>query len=286
MNAPSVLDDPIFSMPVHPLAAIMFDSLTDDELNELAADIKANGLHHPLVIHDGVLIDGRNRREACKRAGVVPTTEEMPGENIAAFIIGANILRRHMTKGQIAMCTALIYLYAEKGGRGKNSVINNEASAAYLSHARTVVRVRPDLAPAVRDGAMPLDTAYKTAQADIAAADSTKQRVKILRSKNVDLADDYAAGELLLEDAEAIAAQRAETSRELRREIADAVDDIDLALATLQCADNLKILRDRCKKNRGTESELEIKMAIWSAHVADLLQSLQVARGVGDKAAE
>lgn len=48
--------------------------LAEDELNELAADMKANGLIHPLVVKEGVLIDGRNRREACRIAGVPVST--------------------------------------------------------------------------------------------------------------------------------------------------------------------------------------------------------------------
>ncbi len=45
--------------------------MTDDELAGLAADIKANGLIHPIVTDAaGVVIDGRNRLRACEIAGV------------------------------------------------------------------------------------------------------------------------------------------------------------------------------------------------------------------------
>ncbi len=67
-----------------------------------------------------MLIDGRNRREACKIAGVVPDVRELNGEDPKAFVISANIHRRHMTKGQRAMAVAKIYPDPEKGGRGKN----------------------------------------------------------------------------------------------------------------------------------------------------------------------
>jgi ParB-like chromosome segregation protein Spo0J len=62
----------IFSIPVHPVAD-KFLMLDEEELEELAADIKANGLQHPLVIAEVegklLLVDGRNRREACLRVG-------------------------------------------------------------------------------------------------------------------------------------------------------------------------------------------------------------------------
>ena len=54
----------------------------------------------------------------------------------------ANVHRRHLTKGQQAMATALAYPDVEKGGRGKKSVLNTElsVSSGYLAHARFVLR--------------------------------------------------------------------------------------------------------------------------------------------------
>jgi len=47
--------------------------LADDELDELAADIKARGLLQPIVLDaEGRVLDGRNRLAACKKAGVKP----------------------------------------------------------------------------------------------------------------------------------------------------------------------------------------------------------------------
>jgi ParB-like chromosome segregation protein Spo0J len=62
--------------------------LDDDELEEMADDIKANGLIMPLLVGrlDGqsVLVDGRNRREACWRAGVVPDYVSLDGADPVA----------------------------------------------------------------------------------------------------------------------------------------------------------------------------------------------------------
>jgi len=41
-------------MKIHPAAAV-FPMLEESELNELAADIKAHGLLHPIVVSDDVL---------------------------------------------------------------------------------------------------------------------------------------------------------------------------------------------------------------------------------------
>ena len=86
------------------------------EIDELAADIKANGLREPAILWMNpadktlYLIDGRNRLEALERNGISPGTagltirilETREIVNPAAFVISANIRRRHLTKEQQA----------------------------------------------------------------------------------------------------------------------------------------------------------------------------------------
>lgn len=84
---------------VHPVAAL-FPMLAGEELDALAADIKANGLQQAVVVKDGVLLDGRNRLAACEREGVEPTFREYEGDNPTAFIVSANLKRRHLTREQ------------------------------------------------------------------------------------------------------------------------------------------------------------------------------------------
>ena len=67
--------------PLHPIADL-FPMMTDDELANLAADIKANGLIHPIVVDkDGLVIDGRNRDRACEIAGIEPAVVAFEGDD-------------------------------------------------------------------------------------------------------------------------------------------------------------------------------------------------------------
>src|ERR1700674_2668677 len=101
---------------VHPVAAL-FPMMSDEELDELAADIKANGLLNPIVLDEkGILIDGRNRQEACRRAQVEPTYAALNGADPVAFIMSANVSRRHLNKGQQAMAVAFAYPEPDKPG--------------------------------------------------------------------------------------------------------------------------------------------------------------------------
>lgn len=53
----------------HPLANL-FPRLAGDDLKALAADIAANGLHHPIIIYGDQVLDGRNHLTVCQLAGV------------------------------------------------------------------------------------------------------------------------------------------------------------------------------------------------------------------------
>ena len=88
-----------------------------------------------------VLVDGRNRRAACKEAGIKPQVRRLNGEDPVAFVLSANIHRRHMTKGQRAMAVAMIYPEVVSLRR------DLRASEAYLSHARPVLRFTPKAVP-------------------------------------------------------------------------------------------------------------------------------------------
>ena len=47
----------------HPSSA-MFPPISDEDFDKLAADIKLNGLHQPIVRYQGKILDGNNRYRA------------------------------------------------------------------------------------------------------------------------------------------------------------------------------------------------------------------------------
>jgi hypothetical protein len=84
---------------------------------------------------------------ACRIAGVKPKFEELNGATDPfAYILSANINRRHMTKGQCAMAVAMIYPEPSKLKRGSLQNKHQEFSKTALSQARTVLAVLPELA--------------------------------------------------------------------------------------------------------------------------------------------
>lgn len=90
-------------MQHHPASAI-FPLLAEAELKVLAVDIGAHGLRVPILLHEGKILDGRNRFAACKLAGVSPTFETFVGGSLVAAVVSLNLHRRHLEKGQLACC--------------------------------------------------------------------------------------------------------------------------------------------------------------------------------------
>jgi ParB-like chromosome segregation protein Spo0J len=94
-------------MEFHSLANL-FPPLEDKELDELAADIRENGLREPIVTFEGKILDGRNRYLACQRARIEPRFEKYTGSNPLALVLSLNLKRRHLDESQRAMVAATI----------------------------------------------------------------------------------------------------------------------------------------------------------------------------------
>jgi len=112
---------------IHP-AADLFPMISGDDMNALAADIEANGLQVPIATLDGQILDGRNRLEACTRANVAPTYQEVPeGTDSVKYICSANIHRRHLNDNQRAAIAAEL-ANLERGGdrRSENFKVSND----------------------------------------------------------------------------------------------------------------------------------------------------------------
>jgi ParB-like chromosome segregation protein Spo0J len=90
----------------HPIANV-FPLMSEKDLDELAADIKTQGLLEPIWLHqDGRILDGRNRYRACLLAGVEPTYRNYEGDDPIAFVASMNLHRRHLDPTQRSLVAA------------------------------------------------------------------------------------------------------------------------------------------------------------------------------------
>lgn len=216
----------------HPIAAL-FPMLAEDELEEMAADIKARGLLQDIVLDQhGRVLDGRNRYEACARAEVEPRFTTYDGDDPDGYALAVNIARRHLTKGQQAMIAARARSVSEQSIRSVAE--RSGVTATRVGVAVTVLEHAPDLADAVVAGAMGLDEAYRIARENKTKADSAEAQLVRLRAEDPELADKVVEGELTIVGAWAERKARAAEEERQRRVATHLLCEIVPALAQTQ----------------------------------------------------
>jgi ParB-like chromosome segregation protein Spo0J len=185
-------------LEVHPVADL-FPMLADDELQELADDIRERGLLQPIVLDaEGRVLDGRNRLAACALAGIEPTFETYAGEDADGYALAVNINRRHLRPSQR-------YLLIEKARRRtkvrKLTIAHTAGEKLGLSEAAVVLDYAPDLAEMVLGNNMALQRAAELARDRKRDAAELKARNERLRAAAPDLADQVDDGRLDLDEA-------------------------------------------------------------------------------------
>ena len=98
--------EPARALGVHP-AAELFPLMKGPEFGLLVEDIDAHGLREPIVMYQGLVLDGRNRLRASEIAKVEPRFVEWDGiGSPLTFVLSRNLHRRHLNEGQRAVIAA------------------------------------------------------------------------------------------------------------------------------------------------------------------------------------
>jgi len=152
----------------HPLAAA-FPLIEGPEFDELVADVREHGLRDPIVLYEGLILDGRNRRRACEVAGVEPRFEEYVGDDPRAFVISRNLKRRHLNSSQRAMIAAsLADMPAHRPSAKSASLRTSHADAAKLLNVST--RTVEKASKVQSDGISDLQQAVERGSVSVSAA--------------------------------------------------------------------------------------------------------------------
>lgn len=90
------------SLKQHPLSAA-FPAMSDEDFAVLKEDIKAHGQREPIIVHEGMVLDGWHRYCACTELGLKPLQLTFGEEDDpVAFVLSHNLHRRHLTASQRA----------------------------------------------------------------------------------------------------------------------------------------------------------------------------------------
>lgn len=172
---------PPATLEPHPYSQL-FPLIDGVRLDELADDIRQNGLLTPILVFQGKVLDGRNRLRACEIAGVQARFEEFVGteEEALARVLSANLFRRQLTEIQrAALGVSLVPIKAEFAARrmlagvkidppvhGQEGAVHERGEAVELaakdvgssaSSIRRALKIQekaPDVIVAMRQGAV------------------------------------------------------------------------------------------------------------------------------------
>ncbi|MDE2983705.1 MAG: ParB/RepB/Spo0J family partition protein [Gemmatimonadota bacterium] len=124
-----------------------------ESFNALVQDIRDQGQLEPIDVVADEVLDGWHRYRACRVLEIEPTTRDLPEESdLAAYVLGKNAHRRHMTAERRA---AVVLLAAEwmpahrpaaKEKGDTVSPLSNDAAAARAGVSkRTIQRVKAQI---------------------------------------------------------------------------------------------------------------------------------------------
>lgn len=165
----------------HPLANA-FPLMDKKEFDALVMDIEDNGLAEDIINHDGRILDGRNRYNACLEAKVEPRFRDWDGEGKTplGFVVMKNLHRRHLSETQRASVGAALALFKngeipEEGDDSANlppsdeegSTLTQEDAADLLNVSERSIR---SAAKVLQDGSKELQEAMKADEIPVSKA--------------------------------------------------------------------------------------------------------------------
>lgn len=177
----------------HPYADL-FPWIEGSDFDAFVEDIRVNGIHEPIVMFEGQVLDGRNRYMAARHLGIEYPVTDYEGADPLAFVLSHNLARRHMTESQRGMVHARI-AKLPKGVRSDTAIAvsgmtQEQASAVLNVSADTGQRARkvidagvPELVAAVDAGTLSVSAA-----ADIATLPKAEQAEIVARGEKEILA--------------------------------------------------------------------------------------------------
>lgn len=183
-------------MKFHPFAEV-FPLIDGAEFDALVEDIKTHGLREKIVRYQGKVLDGRNRFLACQKAKVKPQFRDFKGSEEAAiaFVVSANMARRHLTFEQRALAAARIATLRKGDNQHTARAASSQSDAAEklgvstdsVQRARKVVEQGSKaLQEAVEAGDVPL----KKAAAVVDLPKSEQLAAATAKPKKPDVDDD------------------------------------------------------------------------------------------------
>lgn len=163
--------------PYHPYSNI-FPLISGEEYVALREDIRASGQREPIVLHEGKILDGRNRYRCCTELEIEPVFEQYTGSDPLHYVLSLNLYRRQLSTAQKALIAAEISSLgmvqpADEDEQQAEGLNLEEASKIMaisprsISSARRVIRdASEQLIGAVKEGSVSVSAAELVSRLD------------------------------------------------------------------------------------------------------------------------
>jgi hypothetical protein len=194
---------PVEISGIHP-AATLFPLMDGAELEQLVADIRANGLREEIVLHEGLILDGRNRLRACELAGVKPRFIAWDGVGSPlAFVLSRNLHRRHLVESQRAIIAARAKeMFKEEAAECERA--HQFGNASGNAAAWELDKQKPPISSACANLRKPMGADGRAAALLNVSARSVTMASRVLAAGDEQLIEAVELGEIAVSDAAVI----------------------------------------------------------------------------------
>jgi len=166
----------------HPLAAV-FPLMEPDEIKELSEDISRNGQRAPITLYENKILDGRNRYRACLKINREPRIRQYTGGEPQAFVISANLKRKHYKESQRAVIAAKLTGVQSNGCKPNSALMQSLSTAAAASQLNVSPRSVETAKAVIREGPKRIVSQVVAGTKKLVTAAKEIQRAKSQRDK-------------------------------------------------------------------------------------------------------
>jgi len=155
---------------------------TEDEFQALRDAISDTGLRNPIILYDGMVLDGWHRYLACKMEGITVVTTEFTGDDPLEFVRDQHT-HRSLTVTQRATAIALMHQRRPVGRPAKNNCapgaqFPEKITATLAEQAGSSVRTMDQVELAIKKGAPELVTAMRNGKVSAKKAEQVAKLPK------------------------------------------------------------------------------------------------------------
>jgi hypothetical protein len=268
----------------HPLSAA-FPAMSVEDFGALVEDVRANGQREPIMLYEGMVLDGWHRYRACVECGLKPQKFDFPADkDPVAFVLSHNLHRRHLTPSQraaaVVACTEWAPPHRPKKKGEPGSHLSTTAELAKTAHVsdKTIKDAKAahkaGLTDAVKAGALTVKEAAQVARGKAEPQKLAPKSKRELDPKPQDLPGQSQVDELteaqhtiseLAEENEKLrdrlAVEAMDASEEEKTEAAETIRELRAQVKTLEAEISAgKASRDTYMR---TDAELKAQVSYW-----------------------